>query len=213
MRVFRSKTCEQCGVSFRPRGGNQRFCSSECFDESKRRACVGCGLSFLAVNGHRNQRYCTAVCATTNMPRTLRRVYSCKHCRRSFRPKEWGRSTYCSRSCASTDARSDRYKASSYVERRHQDHSNQQRARRAGCEREVIDVLDVFERDGWRCQICQKVVNRDLRHPHPQSPTLDHIVPLSCGGGHVRANVQLAHFRCNTLKRGKCDSVQLRLIG
>ena len=36
--------------------------------------------------------------------------------------------------------------------------------------------------------------------PEPLAATLDHIVPLSCGGEHSEANVQLAHFLCNSTK-------------
>lgn len=31
-------------------------------------------------------------------------------------------------------------------------------------------------------------------------PSVDHIVPLAKGGLHSWDNVQLAHFKCNTLK-------------
>jgi 5-methylcytosine-specific restriction endonuclease McrA len=39
--------------------------------------------------------------------------------------------------------------------------------------------------------------------PHPESPTIDHIVPISnpnCPGD-VKSNIQLAHWYCN-LKKG-----------
>lgn len=74
------------------------------------------------------------------------------------------------------------------------------RAVTAGVEAERINVLAVFERDGWICQICSKPVDPLLAHPHPLSKSLDHIVPLSRGGGHVWENVQLAHFVCNLSK-------------
>lgn len=69
------------------------------------------------------------------------------------------------------------------------------------------------KRDRWRCGICGKKVNRGFRVPHPLAATLDHIVPMSLGGGHVRSNVHLAHFRCNTLKGNRGGGEQLALIG
>lgn len=58
----------------------------------------------------------------------------------------------------------------------------------------------IFKRDGWMCQICGEAVDRSAQVPHPLAPTLDHVVPLSLGGPHTEANLQLAHFYCNTLK-------------
>jgi len=36
--------------------------------------------------------------------------------------------------------------------------------------------------------------------PHPKAPTIDHVIPLSKGGTHEPANVQLAHYYCNSIK-------------
>jgi alpha-galactosidase/6-phospho-beta-glucosidase family protein len=62
---------------------------------------------------------------------------------------------------------------------------------------------EIFERDGWVCQLCRKPVDRTLVHPEPLSPSLDHRLPIAKGGGHTRANVQLAHLRCNLSKRDR----------
>lgn len=67
----------------------------------------------------------------------------------------------------------------------------------------------IFERDGWRCQLCRKPVRRTAVVPHPLAPTLDHIVPLAAGGLHEPANVQTAHFICNSV-RGAGGVAQLR---
>lgn len=52
----------------------------------------------------------------------------------------------------------------------------------------------VADRDGWRCSICGGIVTRDTW-------SLDHLVPLSQGGGHTYANIVLAHRSCNS-RRG-----------
>lgn len=50
--------------------------------------------------------------------------------------------------------------------------------------------LRVFARDGYKCRYCEK--NSDL--------TIDHIVPLSKGGGENESNLQTLCFSCNTAK-------------
>ncbi|WP_425566396.1 HNH endonuclease [Nonomuraea roseoviolacea] len=74
------------------------------------------------------------------------------------------------------------------------------RALEYGSAVEAFANVEVFERDGWLCQLCGDPVDREADFPHPLYPTLDHIVPLSKGGEHSRANTQLAHYRCNLMK-------------
>jgi len=49
--------------------------------------------------------------------------------------------------------------------------------------------------------ILSKHILAEVSHPHPESLSIDHIMPLSLGGKHIRANVQLTHLICN-LKKG-----------
>lgn len=51
------------------------------------------------------------------------------------------------------------------------------------------------------CAICGKPVDKTLRYPHPMSPTVDHIIPIS-RNGHPSdiSNLQLAHRCCNRQK-------------
>ena len=70
---------------------------------------------------------------------------------------------------------------------------------------------EIFERDGWICQICGKAVWRNAKWPHPKSVSLDHIVPVSKGGSHTRENVQWSHVGCNSSKCDKVGGYQLRL--
>lgn len=65
---------------------------------------------------------------------------------------------------------------------------------------EKVQRLAVFERDDWTCQICARSVDRAATFPNPNSPSLDHVIPLSKGGDHTYANVQLACLRCNLRK-------------
>jgi len=71
----------------------------------------------------------------------------------------------------------------------------------------------IFERDGWRCQICRRKIDPSLAFPHPRSASLDHIIPVSAGGTHEPKNVQLACLSCNCRKGAGAANDQLRLIG
>lgn len=72
--------------------------------------------------------------------------------------------------------------------------------------RAAVDRLAIFERDGWTCQLCYTPVDPKLNKRHPMMASLDHIVPLSCGGTHEPSNVQLAHLICNIKKGGMLPS-------
>lgn len=52
-----------------------------------------------------------------------------------------------------------------------------------------------------------------LQYPHPMSPSLDHIEPLSLGGAHDPANVRLAHLKCNNDRSNRGGNEQLMLVG
>lgn len=48
------------------------------------------------------------------------------------------------------------------------------------------------------CGICGQPVDKTLRTPHPGSPEVDEIIPVSLGGSPLqRSNVRLAHRLCN----------------
>ena len=126
------------------------------------------------------------------------RLYVCKECGREFvAPYGDKRHAFCSRACS----------------RRHYGRINK-RTRRAlkKCNGQVdrINPLDVYERDNWYCGICGGTVDKRLEYPHPHSASLDHIVPLSCGGEHTLGNVQLAHLQCN-VQKSNVGGGQLRL--
>ena len=54
------------------------------------------------------------------------------------------------------------------------------------------------------CGICGRPVDFSLKYPHPLSPTIDHIIPISKGGHPSDINnLQLAHRCCNRQKADK----------
>ena len=73
------------------------------------------------------------------------------------------------------------------------------RAAKAGLAAERVELMEVAERDGWKCGICGKRVVKTARGR--RSASLDHIVPVACGGGNRYSNVQLVHLECNWAKK------------
>jgi len=89
------------------------------------------------------------------------------------------------------------------------------KALKLGATVEDFSPLEVFERDGYRCQICMRKTRPDFKDPfHPLYPNLDHIQPLSKGGEHSRRNTQVLCRQCNMEKNNKENfGDQLRLFG
>lgn len=163
------------------------------------RACRHCATEFLAE--HHSQMYCSPDCAyehyrVAHQERALHRrprervgsADECAACNRIY-TVERGTQRYCSKVCSSQALGEQKY-----LRRLRRDE------RLAVAPFEVFRRVDVFERDDWRCGICRTVVVREAKVPHPLAPTIDHIFPIARGGGHTLANVQCAHFTCNTRK-------------
>ena len=74
------------------------------------------------------------------------------------------------------------------------------RARKQGNATEAYDRDSIFKRDNGVCYLCFSEIDRELRHPHPYSFSIDHILPISKGGGDTPSNVKSAHLRCNMVK-------------
>lgn len=86
------------------------------------------------------------------------------------------------------------------------------RARRYGVEYRAIDPSAIYERDGWRCQLCGDKVETWVNGKiNPKGATLDHIVPMARGGSHTEDNVQCACWACNVAKGAGSANDQLRL--
>lgn len=93
-----------------------------------------------------------------------------------------------------------------------QEKNRRRRAAKRGGASEAYTTAEIAVRDRFTCRLCGKRVAMKQVVPHPKAPTIDHVVPVSEGGDDTRANVQLAHFLCNSVK-GPRGSQQLALIG
>lgn len=79
---------------------------------------------------------------------------------------------------------------------------NRNNRKRAGGSGDKIVLSILMERDKDRCWLCGRFVNKEIAHPHPLSPSIDHVILLSQDGPHTWENVKLSHLRCN-MKRPK----------
>ena len=103
------------------------------------------------------------------------------------------------------------------VERNREAYNRRNAARRA-LERganvgETFTRTDIFDRDGWICQLCLAPIDWRLSGRGRFAPALDHIVPLSRGGSHSWDNVQASHSGCNASKQDRTDVVLLPVPG
>lgn len=179
-------------------------------------ACRTCAAAFpferrLGSPG-RLPRFCSDDCRKERFKRRDIEI-GCATCGQSFRPRylsagdppSYGKycSVACRPQCQSVFA--GRKESKKALAHRH-------RAIRRGAGAERFRPIEIFERDGWRCGLCGHRVDRRLRFPDKMSASIDHIIPISQGGSHTRANCQCAHWLCNSRKTSGPGG-QLRLFG
>lgn len=176
------------------------------------RACIDCGAP--AGRGPTGQRYRRCRPCAARRRRALQRVarradYHRHRDRRRASSADWARRNR-ARSAARfrltywrnpevRRAASRRYAADNRETERQR--SRRWRRRRAAGEAGNYTDLEIFERDGWICQLCLGPVDPSLPRTDRLGATIDHIEPLSRGGTDGRDQVQLAHRSCNSSKR------------
>jgi len=207
---IRTTACAECGgpVVQAERGRPRRFCSDECKarvgnraarrrqlpirdPNPQERACAHCGKPFFP--SRRDQIYCSSndgsYCAqrayrarrAAGEPlRQVEQIKTCVECGNEFTAYK-SNAKWCSKICRIRTTGRDA-------------------SRRRGPVRpdsEPYTDREIFERDGWVCQICHTPVDREASRMHVDGATIDHVVPLSRGGADAPGNVVTAHWRCN----------------
>jgi hypothetical protein len=185
--------CQACGAALeRQFGARQRSWCLPCYREHRRNIY------------HRKRslvdpfRIVCADCGKSVPSRFRDRRKRCDRCaaiRRGSLTKQW--------LAINPDRKRD------YIRRK----NGQNRAKRFNVARESFNNRDIFNRDRWICGICRRKISRKLRWPHPKSVSLDHIIPMSEGGPHTRANCRAAHVKCNLRRSNRGGGEQLALIG
>ena len=158
-------------------------------------AAVGCEVVFTKRAEH--QACCSRQCSTNEgnrlaaIRRDLIKTRECLTCKQQYVPKAGNRwKHYCTAECRKQSRRLDRG-----------GNTHIRRARKYGCEFERVNKRKVFERDGWRCYLCGQDTPIALSGSGlPNSPELDHVVPLSKGGPHTYENTRCACRQCNHAK-------------
>lgn len=209
--------CGHCAKAFIPKEHNRRsFCSRECAYQDRREKkvarrealrreamgkrastvkCAHCGSETAYRPG---SKYCPDGCSKEAADERVRAVNAsrktkvnvCSVCSAEFtRPYGDKTRSFCSLACLKQ--RKSEYKT---------EQKQRRRARMRQTKSEVFRHRDVFDRDGWVCHLCQLPVDSEQRVPHPMAPTIDHVIPIPKGGEHTKANVRLAHFRCNSVR-------------
>lgn len=144
----------------------------------------------------------------------LDEVFTCKICGKDYTPREYMESEgltlfsnvgYCSHECK-RKAMNRLCKKNKKIRGIKDNHNHRQRARKYGCVYDPsVTLKKLIERDGLRCKICGEMCDPDdhtwSEYTGPMSPSIDHIIPIAKGGGHIWTNVQVAHVICNSYKR------------
>jgi len=63
-----------------------------------------------------------------------------------------------------------------------------------------ISEHEIYQRDGYKCWICNRDVVDAYDNTNPLQATLDHVIPLSKGGAHMRDNLACCCRQCNCRK-------------
>ena len=129
----------------------------------------------------------------------------CKQCGIDFVARNFGSPLLlCSDICRKESAKE--YKKTENFKKSKRIRKAQRRAKiKIDCDR--IDPLDIFNRDNWKCKLCNVDTPIELRGSYQNNaPELDHIVPLSRGGLHIIGNVRCLCRSCNAIKGNKLDN-------
>lgn len=219
--------CARCGDQFcretGKRGRKQIHCSKTCADrayfdrqsaakQDARRAalrpCPTCGRFPELSEGGPIPVYCSPRCSNVARGAVLAephpdRVCPLEECGVTFTPR-YKHQRCCSERhgkllCSREGRKAGKYR-DPWSDRRRDNYHRRRALKRQTETGGPVFREEIADRDGWICGLCGEPVSPDVAWPDPLSPSVDHIVPLSKGGGHTVENVQLTHLQCNVRK-------------
>jgi 5-methylcytosine-specific restriction endonuclease McrA len=133
----------------------------------------------------------------------------CQHCGKKVGYAFGAPRKFCSQKCKNKIVK-QRPEVKEANKARRQKRKAIQRGAKAGA---TFTYKQVFERDGWRCQLCSKVTPERKRGTiSHNAPEVDHIIPLSKGGEHSLNNAQTLCRACNGWKSDKIIPAQQGLF-
>ena len=105
--------------------------------------------------------------------------------------------TYC------TDACRYQSKRLMHPERERERRLNREHAKRANGSSGTVTRRELRARDGDSCYLCGLIIDFSIKWPNPDSPSMDHVTPISRGGAHHINNTAMTHLSCNLRKGAK----------
>lgn len=144
-------------------------------------------------------------------------VHVCKVCGKEYTLREYMESTgsryYRDSGYCSADCRDAYNKERVKIRHKGRRDSHRHRAVKNGCAYDSsVTLAKLIKRDGLRCALCGEMCDLNdhswSEYSGPKYPSIDHIVPMSKGGGHVWSNVQIAHIICNSEKGDRNESIK-----
>lgn len=208
----RLAVCMCCGGNF-PAGkrGNLPAYCERCSSPPIPTTCTVCHSGI--PSPRTGKRVCSDLCRSRQRSGAVATQRSCKECDTHFVSASHIK-RYCSVDCQLVASRRE-YAANrppSVWDERRRANQYAREARKRGNGYERFTRAEIAARDRWTCGLCREPIDRSLEHPDPRSLSLDHIVPLSLGGPHTRANTQASHLECNVRKGNRSPGEQLALI-
>ena len=210
--------CVGCGKLFWPKKAVYRYCSRECsfanYKQPRGRTIhvpvyrvIQCAVCRIEVGGvSANRRCCMSTACKREYARILSRSHSektkqirsirCPECRVEF-VNEYGnkRNKYCGDKCSTRHRR--RIK------------NGVRRAIKRGVKWERIDPFKIFDRDGWKCQMCGRPCPFEKRGTcEPDAPETDHVKAMCFGGPHVERNIWTSCRSCN-MRKARAERISI----
>jgi hypothetical protein len=212
--------CVHCGAAFTPRTAGVMYCTKACKLAAWKAAnrdrwlalnvrkvsaihaayCVTCGAAYVSRSA---RRYCSPTCKPSSAKPKFQLgvhyippVRTCVHCGLQWSAiRRVGRTAYCQTTACQEAKRKQRSKKAKAS------HSHVSRAKKHGRRYGYFNVMRVFERDRWRCQLCGVKTPKSLRGTiDPRAPEIGHIVAVADGGDHLIENIQCECRACNAGK-------------
>ncbi|MFA5769826.1 MAG: HNH endonuclease signature motif containing protein [Bacteroidales bacterium] len=183
----RKKRDPHCAICGKEISGRLKYCSDECRKQK--------GRDYYYANHQHSLEIAKIKYISKWQPPA---PFACQECGKLHQPAYGDtRTSFCSDRCS----------------RKHTRREHKKRAEENGVFYEYVNPRKVFERDGWRCQLCKKKLNPKHRGTiRDDAPELDHIIPWAQSGEHSYRNTQCTCRKCNEAK-GAALQGQLRMFG
>lgn len=220
-----SLACDGCGAVFQARGTRTRKLCDSCQDVRRvhPKPCKQCGVLFKRKKrgGRDKNIYCSNACAGKARSEKAREINRVAVQEKLFQKLQKDQRLEAKaianrerRLCKDLaewawfwDAEDRKRRARTRKKRRGPRGSKKHttRAKKRGLPRVYTITLDkVGDRDNWTCGLCGCLIMDRSSRDGPNSPCIDHIVPLNhpenTRHGHTWDNVQIAHRQCNERK-------------